>query len=387
MPEFLSPSEIGTRIALKRTEAGKSQESLAAILGTSPAIVASFERGEVDPVPGDWILLAARALRVDYRYFITRDLDNEDEAAKRVYRSLRQPTPADEFALRAFFSAAIGEQELRALLHRELPSLPPHSPLPSHKNYKQHGIEAARRERQHLRLGTTPIDNPFELLRGQGVVLCRQRLRDSTLAGLTVFHPRAGACVLVNYNDDLYRQFFSALHEYGHILFDREDIRKDGCVVSYYKQQDRIELRANAFAAAFLFPSEVLNGQPKPKSLNTARDVLLQLSRQYRVNTQVVLYAMEAAGWLSSDDSAAIDKNRPTIPRAEKVDPDIPPTLNLNQQQRRKAAIERGLDVRFVELVRAALVEDEISMGRAAELLDLPVDSVRTFLQDVGMAL
>lgn len=383
--DLLSPKEIGSRIARKRAEVGLSPIDLGKSIGVSTADVQRLEAGILDPVPGDWILLAARVLKVDYRYLISTTLDREEEATRRVYRALRNPTPRDEYALRRFFSFASDESDFREMMSRPLPSLPPKYRLPAHGNYKRHGHEVAEAERQRLKQGTAPIRNPFDLLRSHGVLLFRQQLSDSALAGITAMHPRIGVCTLVNYDDDLYRQFFSAAHEYAHVLMDRDEVESTGYVVSYHDdRKSLIEVRANAFASALLLPRNMLRSISIADTDDDLRSELLKIGRRYRVNTQVVLYSLQDIGKLTKDRTSRLASDYPRIPRAEKLDPDLPPSLTDSQVSRRLSAIRHGLDMRYVEVVRSALVEHIITLGRAAEALDVPVAQVESFLAELG---
>lgn len=384
--ERLTSREIGERIARKRAEGGISTDALASAMGISPADLERVERGEYDDLPGDFILIAAKVLRTDFRFFVTRALDDEDAQTHRVYRALSNPTPEDEFRLRLFFHFVTGEAELRAILDQPIVRRWPEYEQPARGVlHVDHGRDVARRERARLGLGTRPIENVFALVRDQGVLLLRQHFRDSALSGLTATHPRAGTCVLVNYTDDLFRQMFSAAHEYAHVLLDRPVLDRDGCVVSYSGRREWLEYRANAFAGEFLLPRAALSRWKKPDDDGTMRRTITEIARTYFVNTETVLYAMQGAGWLSEAETGEWSARRPRIGRDQKIDPDLPATLTDRQRERMRAAIERGLDRRFVELTARAVRGGEITFGRAAELLDVDREDLAAFFAEVGV--
>lgn len=385
MPEYLQPAEIGERIRAKRIQAGLPVSSLAESLGTSVQNIEALETGTLPDLPGDWILLSARALRVDFRYLVTRDLDQEEQATLRVYRALANPRPQDEYDLRRFFSVAIGEHELRSVLGRPTPTLPP--PLrPITLHNADHGRRAAQLERARLHLGNLPIANPFELLRQQGVTLARQQLRDSNLSGLTIIHPRVGVCVLVNYDEDLYRQFFSSAHEYAHVVLDRHALQDQGVIISYRETHSALEARANAFASEFLLPRSVLEGMPRPTTHSEISNALKRIALDFHVNTEVVLYAAARVGWMAQSDVDYWKQNRPRIGPHEKVDPDVPLSLTAAQRARRQSAIESGLELHYIELVRSALIQHHITTERASELLDIPATQVEEFFRALKVA-
>jgi Zn-dependent peptidase ImmA (M78 family) len=385
--DILKPNEIGRRVRTVREEVGVTVTALAERLGVSIEVVERLEDGLLDPLPGDYILTVADALRTDYRYFISRVLDDEESDITKVYRALAEPTPDDKFAIRRFLNFAIGEQELSELTHAPHQSLPP-SCMPSGALHKEQGISAARKERERLGLGDRPISNIFELIRANGVKLFRHGLTDSKLSGLTVVHPRAGVAVLVNYVDDLYRQLFSAAHEYAHVLLDRGELESQRCIVSYYSRKELIEIRANAFAGEFLLPIGAMRRFETSRQTTSQNDLVLRVAREYKVNTGTVAIKMGELAWM---DRAKVQEflgpSPPVrVPKTEKQDPEIPGTLTEKQVGRRLTAIKEGFSATYLEILRRALVSGEITWGRASELLDLDSDDARAFMASVGAA-
>jgi Zn-dependent peptidase ImmA (M78 family)/transcriptional regulator with XRE-family HTH domain len=387
----LPPQEIGNRLRAVREQVGVSIEELASACGVTSADFSRLESGTLDPIPGDYILIAARMLKTDFRYFISDVLDELEKETRQVFRALAAPTPADLLAIRRFMLFCMAEMELEQLLGASRPNLPPSYPLPGSTEYlhRDQGKRAAILERQRLLLGNLPITNLFEVIRSQGVRLSRHALQDANLSGVTVAHPHAGVSVLVNYEEDLYRQFFSAAHEYGHVLFDRTEISRDGCVVSYrYSKSDLIEIRANAFAAEFLLPGAALSKYTKPRDLDELKSTIAQVARDYRVNAYAAAIRMKEAGWITDKTLTSFRKAMPVvIARKDKRDPDVPANLSPSQADRYAAAAKRGINAYFLDLLRRGLTEDAITFGRFAEMLDMTAEEAREFVQASGMAI
>jgi Zn-dependent peptidase ImmA (M78 family)/DNA-binding XRE family transcriptional regulator len=383
--DLLQPDEIGRRVRAVREEVGVTVATLAERLGVSYDVVQMLEAGLLDPLPGDYILTIADTLRTDYRYFISEVLDQEEASVTKVYRALAEPTAADKLAIRRFVNFAIAENELADLTHETRVALPPPN-APRGRLHKEQGVNAAVQERKRLGLGNRPIQNIFELIRANGVRLFRHGLTDSKLAGLTVVHPRAGVAVLINYVDDLYRQFFSAAHEYGHVLLDRGQLESQGCIVTYYSRRELIEIRANAFAGEFLLPREAMKRFDSSRRTMSQNDIVLNIAREYQVNTGTVAIKMGEVGWMDPPRVQEFLSPDPPvrIPRAEKGDPEVPSTLTEKQAERRLIAIKEGFSTSYLEMLRRALVAGEITWGRATELLDLDGDDSRGFMSAVG---
>jgi Zn-dependent peptidase ImmA (M78 family)/transcriptional regulator with XRE-family HTH domain len=386
----LHTSEIGRRIRQVREETGVTVSELARALGLDDAAVVSLEAGRIDPLPGDYVLIAARVLNTDFRYFITDQLDEVEDRTRKLFRALSNLTPADLLAIRRFLSLCLRESELEEVMHISRPALPPTYPRNGRRLlYKDQGPLAARAERERLLLGNLPVGNVFEVLRTQGVRLFRHRLQDTDLSGVTVLHPKAGVCVLINYHEDIYRQFFSAAHEYGHVLFDRETISREGHVVSHRLSQAQLqELRCNTFAGEFLLPSAALQRLDRPRDIDGVRRLLREVALEYRVNTEPVAIKLREAGWISERTLESFRRVRPVvIPRREKMDPDLPAGLTTVQSERRSLAAESGFTTYYLELLRRGFTGDEITFGRFAEMLDMDPDRARTFAFEAGLAL
>ena len=114
----------------------------------------------------------------------------------------------------------------------------------------QQGERVAAEERRRLELGLAPLPDVSELLEVQGVRTARIDLPED-VSGLTLMAPDLGFFVVANRAHPTLRRRFSYAHEYGHVLLDREA----RSLVSLGRDRDQlVEVRANAFAAAFLMP-------------------------------------------------------------------------------------------------------------------------------------
>lgn len=383
--------EIGNRIRVVREQVSMNVSTVADALSVTEATVLALEDGQLDPIPGDYILIVSKLLETDFRYFISTDLDETENRTRQVFRSLEAPNANDAFAIRRFVSLCVSERDLETMLSVDRRSLPPQYPkqVDSSRLHKEQGPIAARQERDRLGLGTLPIQNIFQLIHLQGIRLFRHRLEDAKLSGVTVVHPLADVCMLINYDEDLYRQFFSAAHEYAHVLFDRDELNQSGCVLSYkYSNEELLELRANRFAAEFLLPIQALSKYPRPKEIDGLVELLAQIARDYHVNTAVVAQQMRQANWITQRTLDSFFQNLPVvIKRSEKSDPEIPANLTDAQSRRWTAAIEKGVTSYYMELLRRARTEEQITFGRFSEMLGLSVESAHDFVREAGIAL
>jgi Zn-dependent peptidase ImmA (M78 family)/transcriptional regulator with XRE-family HTH domain len=114
------------------------------------------------------------------------------------------------------------------------------------------GEETAEQERQRLGTAAHPIADMAELLTAQSIWASGVELPDD-VSGLFLHHSDVGMAILVNSYHVRARKRFSYAHEYAHALLDRS---RRVTVSTRENAPDLIEKRANAFAAAFLMPTE-----------------------------------------------------------------------------------------------------------------------------------
>ena len=113
-----------------------------------------------------------------------------------------------------------------------------------------HGITVAEEERRRLDLGSAPIRDLPELLATLRVRASRLELSPRTLS-LFIQRKSTGPIVIVNKSASVEERRFRFAHGLAHLLFDR-DHRWIICDQKHANHHH--EIRANAFATAFLVP-------------------------------------------------------------------------------------------------------------------------------------
>lgn len=117
---------------------------------------------------------------------------------------------------------------------------------------KKQGEDVAREERRRLELGDAPIYDIVEVFSSQGIWTAKTML-PKEMSGLFLHHPSLGMAIIVNALHVPTRQRFSYAHEYAHALFDAN---RTITISNADNANDLIEVRANAFASAFLMPEQ-----------------------------------------------------------------------------------------------------------------------------------
>lgn len=354
---------VGSKIRRYREQLELSRQELAEATGIVLQRLEQCEAGRVEPT-GDEILILADFFRCDYKFFISNERLAPFEQTEQLYRRYGDDfSKADRRGIQDFLFLC----ECEEFLFRELGRTQSRQPFFFHKTgafFKTHGEQAAAKLRQQLGYSVREVGmNVYDDIRRIGVHVFRRKLGNSDISGLFIRHPTAGKCVLVNYSEDIYRQRFTAAHEFGHtILDDEEDV-----IVSFtkWKKGDLVEVRANTFSSRYLMPPEFLRQIPEPTTWNPGK--VIQWANQLKVSTEALAYALRDAQLV--DEKTAQTLKGARVPAETKVDPEIPADLPERSKERKRQLLAMGLSDFYVELCFDAYNSAGISRGRLAECL------------------
>lgn len=330
--------------------------------GIEAGRLANIEAGHQAPT-GDELLILANYYARDFRDFFDPSRPEPFKQIDILYRRYGQAfTPIDRRAIQEFLFLC----EIEATLEKELArKCSPFIFTPIGTFQKGHGEQAAQALRRQMGYSSKQIRlDIYSDFRNIGLHVFRRRLTNSEISGLYIKHPIAGHCILVNYEEDIYRQRFSVSHEAAHAIFDSTEAAS----VSYqrnsskYDRQDLKEIRANRFASCYLMPPELL---PKIQHWDTA--LAQHWAQTLKVSTEALSYALLQAQFVDYGTSKLIRSVR--VPMAEKIDPEAPEHLNATQLNRRLKLLERGLSDYYVGLCFEAHKQGLISAGRLGEAL------------------
>lgn len=252
----LSREELGRRIRSARESCGLTQEQLGEAVGLSRIAIGQIEAGarSVSSLELDRI---AYAVGRDIKAFFA-DAFLEQDALAALFRTEAQLAEQGELRPALQECLALGREmtNLERLLGIDRAQLRAASyDLPAPKSRWdaiQQGQRIATDERQRLGLGGSPAGDLIELFEAQGVRIGLVALPDN-ISGLTLWDDKIGIFVVINRDHSPVRRRFSLAHEYAHVLVDRD---RSGNISRAENRTELLEVRANAFAAEFLMPSE-----------------------------------------------------------------------------------------------------------------------------------
>ena len=370
--------EVGQRVRKARERSGLSQQQVATMLDIPRSGVSLLESGDRALASSELVRLTrAYGWSADeLLYGISAEAEvqsgAEPDAVLRFFRTQTKLDSVEETWLKTaeqqWHRYADLEHRLYGAQRWELPTYPPFAGLA----YEQ-GERLAEQERRRLNLGTAPVRSMIGLLEGEGVkVLLSPIPRSATVSGAYFFSQELGPCVLVNANDPPSRRRFTEAHEYCHFLVDRRPVEGEICAFSRHREE--FEMRANAFAAAFLMPiggiQEALDEANLGRGDVGPEDVV-HLMYRFGVSYQAILWRLLNLKVISADDRQRLAIHTSPTKLAERLGYEYEPgQTEVTPDRFRRVALEAW---------RAA----RISTHELSEALELPVKDLQNLFGSV----
>jgi Zn-dependent peptidase ImmA (M78 family)/DNA-binding XRE family transcriptional regulator len=248
------------------------------------------------------------------------------------------------------------------------------------------GKHAAALARESLGLGRELIRDMCGLLEDHGVKLLTAPVASEGFFGLSVGAEDGGPAVFVNTWDriSVERWIFTAAHELGHLL-----LHPEAYDVSQTEEADAEEAEADAFAGHFIMPDHLFEKEWEEARGLGFVDRVFKVKRIFRVSWQSVLYRVAAhrpkgeRSRLWQRFNVAY-KQRFGEPLTRRSEPNALDPKEFGGRPTDRVADEpaRFIDDDFHEdrlsrLVREAVEQEKISLGRAAEILRLDLVEMR----------
>ncbi len=354
---------IADRIRLARRKAGLSLRDLAAAMDhkVTAQAIGKYERGE--DIPSSGVLMAlAKALGVSVSYL----MDTQELVLSGVeFRTRANTTATDRASVETEVLEWI-ERYLQIEHILELDSAEWKPPLSSPlKLTAIGGAEGlARAVREKWKLGIDPIPNMTELFEEKGLKVLMVALPERVSGFTCIVARRKGAAglpvIVVNNRFSLERRRLTLAHELAHRLIDPHSLA-----------DKKEEKAANLFAGAFLMPREHLLREVGKQRNALGYEELIVLKRLYRVSGAALLMRLKQIGVINE---SILTYALQTIARGWRTQEpcELEPEAERGQRER---------PLRFERLCYRALAEDFVSLGKAAELLRIPLPKVEAGLK------
>ena len=254
------------------------------------------------------------------------------------------------------------------------------------KSRKNRGEVAASLARQTLGLDAEePVRDICGLLESGGIKVGEQKVASHDFFGLSIAASDGGPAVVVNTWDRIPvgRWIFTAAHELGHLILHLSDYD-----VNETSEEKKHEEQANAFAAAFLMPEASFQKEWNETYGLAFVDRVLKVKRIFRVSYRTVLHRLAASYrgpgniWLRFQMDYKRRFGR-TLLRADEPDALAEDAFRASFPEDSSAGEPDKLSpIDFIQdrlsgLVRKAIEQEKISLGRGAEVLGLSLQEMR----------
>ena len=367
-------TNIAANVARLRLERRLTQEDLAAKAGLARVSLGKIERGTVVP-RAQTLDALAKALAVPVGELVT---------SVRPLESVRFRARAQVHAREQILAEVSKWLDAYAGLETELDERLPFQFAEGTSASRHDSPEkAARAARQAVGLGPEePVRDICGLLEENGVKLLLLETNRDSFFGLSVGPRDRGPAVVVNTWDriSVERWIFTAAHELGHLLLHQDEYQREATDLP-----TETEREADAFASEFLMPETAFAAEWGGTRGHPLLVRVLKVKRIFRVSYKTVLYRLVESGRETADVWRAFQVQHRRYFGKTLRKTDEPEALQKSEfawnwsRSGEPAGLSEHdfVEDRLSRLVRRALEEERISLGRAAEILGLTRDDMR----------
>jgi Zn-dependent peptidase ImmA (M78 family)/transcriptional regulator with XRE-family HTH domain len=412
---MVDESELARRLKAAREACGMTQDRAATVLGIGRSKLALIETGR-QGVGSVELVRFARVYGRGPEEFLAETF-SEEETITALFRSEANATDEGRVldVLRDCLAIAREFTAIEGLLgiSRTGTGIPAYKVQQPRSRYEaiQQAERVADVDRRRLGLAGGPVPDLIELLENQGVRTGLADLPDD-VDGLTLSGEKVGVFVVVNASERRsgLRRRFSLAHEYAHVLLDRERV---GLVSRRSDSDELAEVRANAFAAAFLMPADgvaqflealgkgrasrsqfevfdgedilEVEGREEPGSQEIQLYEVVQLAHHFQVSRAAALYRLLSLKHL----------RRPDLENLKKQD-DQGLGLSLERllgfhggrPPESEGTRDRTFSRRFISLGLEAYRRGAVTRGKLAYLAELahcPLNDLNAIVDEMGV--
>lgn len=393
----MDAAELGKRLREARERVGLNQDVAAQVIGAPRSAISLMESGQRSVSTLELSKLATLYGRRLSAFF---EESSEFESVGLLLRRTVDSQISEEERAGILEALALWEEgaRLESLMTNSIrPSIPFYGyGVPRSKGEAIHQGEAvAEDERRRLGIGIAPISDVADVMATQSIWISASLL-PSDVSGMFIDHRDIGFAILVNASHGRARRRFSYAHEYAHALLDRG---RPTDLSSVRNKDDSVEVRANAFAAAFLMPrngvasvlrqmdkgspsrlqgdffsaatndSVSVDVRPPPGSQKLTYQDVVYFSHHFGVSYQAAVYRLKNLMFLGKGEAIAL------LGQAESGGEYLRELRLWDDSSDADGSNKRELKLQLTRLAIEAYRLEEISRGRLTEIgkkLDMP---------------
>jgi len=364
---------IGQKMEAERKRSELSLEEVAKKIGLSRQTLSLVEKGE-RVIDSERLLRFAILVGRPISFFF----EEKTSKVQLFFRahSAQKIIPTLEADLIERYRRYVELEEILGI--KPCGQLPQSVPLRSFSDDDKNRIGAVvQEERKRLGISDAPIKSIFELLENHGVRILVFDFGDPDLvgSGVTCYHSESGPCIFVNGNGKMpaERQIFTVVHEYGHLIFHRDQfVNQDSFRYrkGVGKSKSPEEKISDYFAGVFLVPEDSLR-RLVPVGYKISPADIVSIKRFFSVSFNTIVERLHQCALINSEEKSNF--YRLVVSRGFKKKE--PNALDRKEFQ---------FNTRFENLLRKAYENELISVNKVGELSGKSMREVRDLIREWG---
>ncbi|PTV93036.1 Zn-dependent peptidase ImmA (M78 family) [Halanaerobium saccharolyticum] len=224
----------------------------------------------------------------------------------------------------------------------------------------------AEKQRRYMGVDDALNINVFTLFEENNINVIAQEIKDANLDAVSAYSEDKGAYIFINDSRDIpeERKIFSAVHELGHLILHRDQYSKDINELKYANTRIKNirEKAADHFAMAFLVPAKVLKNYDYYFDGYIDLDLIIEKKKDFGVSAKSLIMTLNKYGYIDGRILGALFKKLKEA-GFDKKEPEPRDYIRKNEK--------------LFALVRKLVIKEEITINKAAEVLNIPVLEMR----------
>ena len=361
---------IGENIKSLMKERSISYRELGREIGVSHPTMKRYVNGE-QPMDSEKLMRVAKYFNKPFESFF-RECSNDEAVFTFMFRADKASEHVAEIDLDRMRLSIQGY--LDVMDHDDVHSIPGKYSLPSEgkkvlsAKLKMKLEKIANAHRRILDIENVIPENYYDVFASAGINVIVRKFNNPDFFGMSSYAENNGCFIIVNDDENIpeERKLFTLVHEYAHLLFDREQYSKDNKDVFYTSgRADMSEKIANKFAGYFLMPRHKVEAYAKDKDNLD----LVMMKKHFKVSLQGLFVMLREYKIISKASSDRFWK-RTMANGALKEEPYPMESLSLEKK-----------NVRLIEKLKDDYLNGTISANKISEVLGLSIVDVRKLLR------
>ena len=224
----------------------------------------------------------------------------------------------------------------------------------------------AEKQRRYMGVDDALNINIFTLFEENNINLIARELKDLNLDAVSAYSKDKGAFIFINDSRNIpeERKIFSAVHELGHLILHRNEYSEDIDNLKYSNSRikDIREKVADHFAMSFLIPRNVLKNYSYYFDGYIDLDLIIEKKLEFGVSAKALITTLKEYGYIDNRILGSLFKKLKDA-GYDKTEPEPEDYINKNEK--------------LQALVRKLIINEEITINKAAEVLGISVLDMR----------